>query len=247
MMGVGAAALRLSKVGKIYDGRRALADVSTTFEPGRIAAVLGPNGAGKSTLLGILSTLIAPSAGEVWWGDERLGRGSLLRARIGYVGHDPGLYGDLTAGENLMLFASLHGVADPAARAVALLVRVGLGEAATDAPARTFSRGMLQRLALARALVHDPALLLFDEPAAALDPAGADWLAGELSAERAAGRVVVLVTHDLTAAAVADQVVILRRGRVVFDETRAGGFGAEAVRAAYEAKTRGTTREAPRG
>ena len=86
MTDVGAAPLRLSKVGKIYDGRRALADVSTTFEPGRIAAVLGPNGAGKSTLLGILSTLIAPSAGEVRWGDERLGRGSSLRARIGYVG-----------------------------------------------------------------------------------------------------------------------------------------------------------------
>ena len=102
---------------------------------------------------------------------------------------------------------------------------------------------MTQRLALARALVHDPALLLFDEPASALDPAGADWLATELGAERAAGRVVVLVTHDLAAAAVADQVVILRRGRVVFDETRAGGFGAEAVRAAYESKTRDKTRD----
>ena len=102
---------------------------------------------------------------------------------------------------------------------------------------------MTQRLALARALVHDPALLLFDEPASALDPAGADWLATELAAERAAGRVVVLVTHDLAAASVADQVVILRRGRVVFDETRAGGFGVEAVRAAYEAKTREKTRE----
>jgi heme exporter protein A len=251
MSSVGAAALRLSKVGKIYDGRRALFDVSTTFEPGRIAAVLGPNGAGKSTLLGILSTLIAPSTGEVRWGDEPLGRGSPLRARIGYVGHDPGLYGDLTATENLVLFAGLYGVDDPAARSAALLSRVGLGEAAQGAPARTFSRGMLQRLALARALLHDPALLLFDEPAAALDPAGADWLARELAAERAAGRVVVLVTHDLTAAAVADQVVILRRGRVVFDETRAGGFGPEGVRATYEARTRDAGRqatgEAPRG
>jgi heme exporter protein A len=243
MTNVGAAALRLSKVGKIYDGRRALADVSATFEPGRIAAVLGPNGAGKSTLLGILSTLIAPSTGEVRWGDARLGRGSPLRARIGYVGHEPGLYGDLTASENLTLFASLYGVGDPAARAAALLGRVGLGDAPAGAPARTFSRGMTQRLALARALVHDPALLLFDEPASALDPAGADWLATELAAERAAGRVVVLVTHDLAAASVADQVVILRRGRVVFDETRAGGFGVEAVRAAYEAKTREPTRE----
>jgi heme exporter protein A len=241
------AALRLSKVGKIYDGRRALSDVSTTFAPGRIAAVLGPNGAGKSTLLGILSTLIHPSAGEIRWGDDRLGRGSLLRARIGYVGHDPGLYGDLTATENLTLFARLYGVADARARAAALLARVGLAEAAAEAPARTFSRGMLQRLALARALVHDPALLLFDEPAAALDPTGADWLARELGAEREAGRVVVLVTHDLAAAAVADQVVILRRGRLVFDETRAGGFGAEAVRAAYEAKTRAAPGEVKRG
>jgi heme exporter protein A len=245
MSSVGAAALRLSRIGKIYGGRRALFDVSTQFEPGRIAAVLGPNGAGKSTLLGILSTLVAPSAGEVLWGDDRLGRGSPLRARIGYVGHEPGLYGDLTATENLTLFGGLHGVGDPAGRAAALLARVGLGDVAADAPARTFSRGMLQRLALARALVHDPALLLFDEPAAALDPAGADWLASELAAERAAGRVVVLVTHDLNAAAVADQVVILRRGRVVFDETRAGGFGPEAVRATYETKTRAATREAP--
>jgi ABC-type multidrug transport system ATPase subunit len=105
---------------------------------------------------------------------------------------------------------------------------------------------MLQRLALARALLHDPALLLFDEPASALDPAGADWLGRELAAERDAGRVVVLVTHDLTAAGVADQLVILRRGRLVFDETRPGGFGAEAVRSSYETKTREAPREPPR-
>jgi heme exporter protein A len=254
MNDVGAAPLRLSKVGKIYGGRRALADVSATFEPGRIAAVLGPNGAGKSTLLGILSTLLAPSAGEVRWGDEPLERGSPLRARIGYVGHEPGLYGDLTATGNLTLFAALHGVADPPGRAAALLARVGLADAPADAAVRTFSRGMLQRLSLARALIHDPALLLFDEPASALDPAGADWLARELGAERAAGRTVILVTHDLGAATIADQLLILRRGRLVFDETRSGGFAAADVRATYEAKTReglrgaaAGSREAPRG
>ncbi|HZL20982.1 MAG TPA: ABC transporter ATP-binding protein [Polyangia bacterium] len=233
------AALRLANVGKIYDGRRALAGVSAAFEPGRVAAVLGPNGAGKSTLLGILSTLVAPTSGEVRWGDDRLGHGSPLRARIGYVGHDPGLYGDLTALQNLTLFAALYGIADGRRRSEALLIRVGLGDVPPDAPARTFSRGMMQRLALARALTHDPALLLFDEPASALDPAGADWLTRELTAERAAGRVVVLVTHDLdAAAAAADQVVILRRGRVVFDETAASGFGAATLRATYETKTR---------
>jgi heme exporter protein A len=234
-----AAPLILTKVGKVYGGRRVLVDVSVTFEPGRIAAVLGPNGAGKTTLLGILSTLVTPSAGGVRWGAQALERGSPARARIGYVGHEPGVYGDLTATENVALFAALHGVPDGVDRARALLARVGLQDARTDAPVRTFSRGMLQRVALARALVHDPTLLLFDEPAAALDPAGAAWLTGELTAERAAGRTVVLVTHDLAAAAVADQIVILRRGRVVFDETRAAGFAADALRALYDQRTRG--------
>ncbi len=145
--------------------------------PGQVAAVLGPNGAGKSTLLGILSTLVPPSAGSVTWGDQRLGRTSRLRSRIGYVGHDPGVYGDLTASENLRLFARLlrrGGRQPPPSRS--MLARVGLGTLRPDAPARTFSRGMQQRLALARALLAEPDLLLFDEPGSALDPAGAAWL-----------------------------------------------------------------------
>jgi heme exporter protein A len=231
--------LFLRGVGKVYAGRRALRDVTTRFDPGKVAAVLGPNGAGKSTLLGIIATLLGPTSGEVLWGDEPLARGSDLRARIGYVGHDPGLYADLTAAENLALFAALHGHDGSPARVAALLARVGLGDVPADAAARGFSRGMLQRLALARALVHDPALLLFDEPAAALDPAGAAWLQTELAAERANGRIVVLVTHDLdAAAAIADQVVVLRRGRVMFDETRSGGFAPDLVRASYEKATR---------
>ena len=197
--------------------------------------MLGPNGAGKSTLLGILSTLVAPSSGAVRWGEEALERGSALRARIGYVGHDPGLYGELTAAENLALFAALYGSDTAPDRIATLLTRVGLGDVPVDAPARTFSRGMLQRLALGRALAHDPALLLFDEPSAALDPAGAAWLHAELAAERAAGRIVVLVTHDLdAAAAIADQLLVLRRGRLMLDQTRAGGFTSEAVRTAYQ-------------
>jgi heme exporter protein A len=231
-------ALVLRQVGKTYAGRRALVDVSTTFAPGRASAVLGPNGAGKTTMLGILSTLVPPSTGSVTWGDVPMHRASEARARIGYVGHDPGLYGDLTARENLVLFAELYGVARPAARAEAMLERVGLGEAAATAPARTFSRGMSQRLALARALLHEPDLLLFDEPSAALDPAGAAWLQTQLGAERDAGRVVVLVTHDLdAAAAIAEHVLVLRRGRVAHDEARPGGFGAEALRALYAERT----------
>jgi ABC-type multidrug transport system ATPase subunit len=231
-------ALVLRQIGKTYAGRRALIDVSTTFEPGRVSAVLGPNGAGKTTLLGILSTLVPPTTGEVRWGDATLGRASEARARIGYVGHDPGVYGDLTARENLTLFAELYGLAQPGARADAMLARVGLGDAPPAAASRTFSRGMLQRLALARALLPEPALLLFDEPSSALDPAGAAWLQAELQAERDAGRVVVLVTHDLEAAAtVAEHVVVLRRGRVAHDETRVGGFPAAALRTLYHERT----------
>ncbi len=233
-------ALELSAVGKIYAGRRALHDVTARFEAGRVAAVLGPNGAGKTTLLGILSTLLSASSGSVRWGGARLARGSALRARIGYVGHDPGLYGDLSARENLRFFCALHGSDATPARVDRLLARVGLADVPTDASVRTFSRGMLQRLALARALAHDPALLLFDEPSAALDPAGAAWLQAELAAERAAGRTVILVTHDLeAAAAIADQIVILRRGRLVRDEARPGGFAADALRGIYREATGG--------
>jgi heme exporter protein A len=155
------------------------------------------------------------------------------------VGHDPGVYGDLTAAQNLILFAELYGLAGPGQRAGAMLARVGLHEVPAEAAVRTFSRGMQQRLALARALLHGPAILLFDEPGSALDPAGAAWLGRELATERAAGRTVVLVTHDLDAAgAIADHLIVLRRGRVAFDETRAAGFDAAAVRAIYEERTR---------
>ncbi len=232
-------ALSLRNIGKTYGGRRALIDVSAELAAGQVSAIVGPNGAGKSTLLGILSTLVAPTTGELRWGAERLHRGSPARAAIGYVGHDPGVYGDLTATQNLVLFAELYGLRHPGERAAAMLARVGLAEVPGEAAVRTFSRGMQQRLALARALLHGPAMLLFDEPGSALDPAGAAWLGRELDTERAAGRTVVLVTHDLDAAgAIADHLIVLRRGRVAFDETRPAGFDAAAVRAIYEERTR---------
>ena len=232
--------LRLVNVGKTFGRHRALADVSLAFFPARVAAVLGPNGAGKSTLLSLLSTLSQPSQGRISLGDETLSRHSPLRAHIGYVGHEPGVYGDLSARQNLRLFASLYGLAASAERRIEdMLARVGLDGVRREAAVRTFSRGMLQRLALARALLHQPEILLFDEPGAALDPAGAAWLAGELQREREAGRLVVLVTHDLAAAAaIATHVVVLRRGRVVCDETRTS-FSATEVRAIYEEATRG--------
>jgi ABC-type multidrug transport system ATPase subunit len=232
--------LSLRGIGKTYGGRRALVDVNAELDAGQVTAIVGPNGAGKSTLLGILSTLVTPSTGSLQWGAEVLHRGSEARAAIGYVGHEPGVYGDLSATQNLILFCELYGLPQPGQRAAAMLARVGLGDVPREAAARTFSRGMQQRLALARALLHAPSLLLFDEPGSALDPAGAAWLGRELHTERAAGRIVVLVTHDLDAAgAIADHLILLRRGRVAFDETRATGFDAAAVRAIYEERTRG--------
>jgi heme exporter protein A len=232
--------LRLEGVGKTYGRHRALVDVSLFFTAGRTAAVLGPNGAGKSTLLAILSTLVTPTTGAVTWQGQRLGRGTPLRSRIGYVGHDPGVYGDLSARENLLLFASLYGLTDAAGRVEELLGRVGLGDVRREATARTFSRGMQQRLSLARALLPEPDLLLFDEPGSALDPAGAAWLTSVIERERAGGRLVILVTHDLdAAAAVAEHVVILRRGRTSHDERREGRFRPEELRALYEEKTHG--------
>jgi len=236
----GTAPLTVESVGKVFGRHRALAGISTAMNAGEITAILGPNGAGKSTLLAIVSTLQAPTSGAVRWGDVELRRGSPARAALGYVGHDPGLYMDLGALANLTLFAALYGVPDGPARAATLLERVGLGGAPMQAPVRTFSRGMLQRLGLARALVHEPSILLFDEPSAALDPAGVTWLGTELQRERDKGRVVVLVTHDLdAAAALAEHVLILRRGRVVRDERRPGPWGAAHLRAAYEESCRG--------
>ena len=232
-------ALRLRNISKTYGGRRALVDVNAELTSGQVTAIVGPNGAGKSTLLGILSTLVTPTTGELRWDAEVLARGSMARAAIGYVGHEPGMYGDLSATQNLVLFAELYGLDRPGARATAMLARVGLGEVPPDAAVRTFSRGMQQRMALARALLHEPSLLLFDEPGSALDPAGAAWLTSELATERAAGRIVVLVTHDLDAAgAITDHLLVLRRGRVAHDESRASGFDAAAVRAIYEERTR---------
>ena len=235
------APLVVDRIGRTYGRRRALVDISTTLRPGEITAVVGPNGAGKSTLLGILATLIGPTSGTVRWGEVEMRRGCPARASLGYVGHDPGLYMDLGALANLELFSRLYGLTEPRHRSRTLLERVGLAEAPDDIPVRTFSRGMQQRVALARALLHEPAILLFDEPGSALDPAGATWLAGELGRERSAGRVVVLVTHDLEAAgALAEHLIILRRGRLVRDERRAGPWGAAAVRAAYEESCRGS-------
>ena len=202
------------QVGRHYGRRRALADISFTARAGDIVGLLGPNGAGKSTLLAILGTLLAASTGRVEYGDATLaGGGAGLRARIGMLGHDLFLYPELTARENLVFFDRLYGVADVHTRVAAALASAGLA-ARADEPVSSFSRGMRQRVALERALLHQPRLLLLDEPFTGLDQASAAALVARLREEQARRVVTVLATHDLDVVdGLLSDVVFLHGGR----------------------------------
>ncbi len=213
----------VEKLTRVYGATRALAGVSLTFRAGEVCSVEGPNGAGKSTLLLVLATLVKPTAGLVRYGDYELPDDREdIRGAIGLVGHEAMVYPDLTVRESLALMASLHDLPAPDARIAEVLRAVSLTELA-DRTARTLSRGQLQRLALARAELHDPSLLLFDEPTTGLDAAASERLVHAVARHRAQGRVVVLVTHDLPfAARVADVRVTLERGRVARVDRRDG-------------------------
>lgn len=214
-------------VSRNFARRRALTRITFRVEAGEILGVLGPNGAGKSTLLAILSTLLSPSGGQVRYGHLTARRaGAALRARLGLLGHDLQLYAELTARENLMFFAGLYGIQDLGAVVDAALERAGLRSRANDLVS-DFSRGMRQRLALERALLHEPRLLLLDEPFTGLDDRSAALLVERLRALRAAGRIVILATHDLEVAdALVDRAAILRDGRLVAIEDGTGPLGA---------------------
>jgi heme exporter protein A len=205
------AALELRALTRRYGERLALADLSFTLEAGQTLAVLGPNGAGKTTLLRLLATLLRPHSGEIRVLGHSLPQESwAVRGRIGLLGHEPLLYRELTARENLAFHAALHGV--EAGRAEQLLITVGM-ERRADEPLRTLSRGMVQRVAVCRALLHDPELLLLDEPRANLDPAANELV--EPLIGRASGRTRVIVSHDPAGLlAEADLVLGLVRGRV---------------------------------
>jgi len=203
-------------VSRNYGRRRALSHVAIECRSGEVLGLLGPNGAGKSTLLSILATLITPSSGDVRYGQATAREaGAGLRGRLGLLAHDLHLYPELTARENLTFFARLYGVADPQAVVRRALGRAVLEERADDVVGG-FSRGMRQRLALERALLHDPRLLLLDEPFTGLDDASAATLVARLKELRADGRIVVLATHDLDVAdGLLDRAAVLREGRLL--------------------------------
>jgi ABC-type multidrug transport system ATPase subunit len=179
-----------------------------------VTVVEGPNGSGKSTLLGLLAQLAKPTRGEIRYGEHDSTSGRELRAQIGVLAHAPMIYPDLTGTENLVLYARLHGIADPEKRIDELVARFEIGNF-RNRPARTYSRGQLQRVALARALVHSPRFLLLDEPSTGLDTAGVERLVRAVDEERDRGAIVVLVTHDsVLADRLAQKRLRLHRGKV---------------------------------
>jgi heme ABC exporter ATP-binding subunit CcmA len=211
--------LTAADLGRHFERRKALSQISFECHAGEIVGLLGPNGAGKSTLLAILATLLAPSTGRVTYGGHTADRaGADLRARLGMLGHDLYLYPELTARENLLFFARLYGLDDPLLRVEASLAHANLADRADDQVAG-FSRGMRQRLALERALVHAPRLLLLDEPFTGLDQASAAALVRRLQGLQAEGCLIVLATHDLEVAeGLLSRVLYLRNGRMVRED-----------------------------
>jgi heme ABC exporter ATP-binding subunit CcmA len=207
--------VRVAGVSRHFGRRRVLSRVSLECARGEILGLLGPNGSGKSTLLSILATLLSPSEGEIRYGSRTSSAaGAVVRQRIGWLGHEVQLYPELTAAENLLFFARLQGVNDAALRVERALVQARLADRRDDLLSG-FSRGMRQRLALERALLHDPRLLLLDEPFTGLDRASAGALVERLRALAGSGHIIVAATHDLhLAEGLLDRIVILREGRV---------------------------------
>jgi heme exporter protein A len=205
---------------RAFGGRRVVDEVTFTLNPGDCLALFGPNGAGKTTLLRLLAGLLTPGDGRVLINGVSLKDGAAARAQVGLVSHASMLYGALSARENVEFAARLYGLPDPAASAMNALAIMRVDDRA-DAPARTLSRGLQQRVSIARAIVHAPRLLLCDEPYTGLDDAGSAALTEVLTERREAGAALLLVTHNLTEGlALATQAAIMRRGRFVRHEAR---------------------------
>jgi len=227
-------AIEAQGVSKSFGPVAALRNINLRVPYLQSATLLGPNGAGKSTLIRILSTLIRPSSGHVrvdgldvqTWGTE-------VRRRIGFTAHQTLLYGDLSALQNLRFYGRMYGLADVESRIRELLARVELTERQDD-PVRTLSRGMQQRLAIARCLLHDPRILLLDEPYTGLDQRAARILTNLMHELLSEGRTLLMTTHDLQwAAEVSQQVFILLGGRVIH-EAPVAGLSAQDLREIYQ-------------
>jgi heme exporter protein A len=218
--------VHLDDVSRHFGRRRAVSHVTFRARSGDIVGLLGPNGAGKSTLISMIATLAKPTSGDIRYGDRRASEwGPPLRTRIGLLAHELHLYPELSARQNLTFFANLYGL-NAAAAVDAALDRAGLTERAAD-PVMDFSRGMRQRLALERALLHDPKLVLMDEPFTGLDDAAADMVSQRLRRLAADGCIVLMATHDLDLAdGLVTRVALVRGGKLLSDERADPGLRA---------------------
>ncbi len=238
-MSASSPAISVRTLSKRFGLNVALDSLDLELPPGEFLTLFGPNGAGKTTLIRCLATLTRPTSGSVsLLGSPMLQAAPSLRRHIGVVSHASFLYGALSARENLLFYAHMFEVEDAPERARRVLESVGLGDRLDD-PVRTFSRGLRQRCAIARALVHDPAILLFDEPFSGLDPVAADTLGGLLRDAHARERTVLMTSHDLRRGHdLADRVAVLSYGRLVLD-IPASDIEPEALAARYQAATEG--------
>jgi heme exporter protein A len=221
--GTQTAAIEARRLVKAFGHRFALRDVSLTVADGEYLTLFGPNGAGKRTLIRIIASLARPTSGTVRVRGEDLSKAATsARRHLGLISHEPLLYGDLTPDENLRFYARMYDLPDAPARIDAVLDQVGLAARRID-PVRTFSRGMVQRLAIARTILHDPEIILLDEPYTGLDLQAADMLRASLHQLAAAGRTVILATHNLEEGLeMCDRAAILRRGKIAWQGKREG-------------------------
>ena len=224
---------------RVFGGRRAVDGVSLTLRGGECLALFGPNGAGKTTLLRLLAGLLAPSAGTCLVGGVslRADGGRAARSRVGLISHASMLYSALSARENVEFAARMYGLRRPADAALQALKAMRVADRA-ESPVRALSRGLQQRVSIARAIVHEPLLLLCDEPYTGLDEAGSAALTEALGERRAHGAALLLVTHNLSEGlALATHAAIMRRGRFVRFEERAQVDGASYASAYRELVT----------
>ena len=214
----------LTDLSRHFGRRKAVSKVSLSLQAGDILGLLGPNGAGKSTLLGMLATLVAPTSGTITYGGTTASAGGAqVRSRIGVLAHELHLYPELTARQNLEFFAQLHGLNDPTLVTTAL-ESAGLSDRGEDQVA-SFSRGMRQRLALERALLHRPRLVLLDEPFTGLDDRAVRIVAERLRRIAAEGAIVILATHDLDVAdGLITRMAVVRSGRLLADGVASAGI-----------------------
>ena len=223
--------IEIKKLTKQADNKLILRGVDLSIKKGETVAILGPNGAGKSTLLKVLATLIKPTSGHVLVNGLDLKKNQIeIKKLLGYLPHSSLLYDHYSPLENLVFFGNIYGVKDVEQKAINLVKEVGLSFFLNE-PVKNFSRGMIQRIAIARAIVHDPEVLLLDEPHTGLDQGAISILNNVIVSMKEKGATTLMVTHDFKQAAeICDRVIIVKNGKIVDDfkiENRNLGFVSE--------------------